>query len=60
MISKHTPEQLPAGVLRNRADKFYPALEMLMLGFMVSHMLRGGLEIGIAFLRLMRELQAIP
>jgi len=58
MVAKHTPEQLPTGVLRNRADKFHPTLEVFMLSFMVSHMLRGGLE--IAFLWLMRELQVIP
>jgi len=55
MVAKHTPEQLPAGVLRNRADKFHPTLKMFMLGFMVGHMLCGGLE--IASLRLMRKLQ---
>lgn len=45
MVAKHTPEQLPAGVLRNRADKFDPALEVFVLGFMFGHMLRSGLEI---------------
>jgi len=45
MVAKHTPEQLPTGIFGNRADKFYPTLEVLMLGFIVGHMLCGGLEI---------------
>ena len=47
MVAKHTPEQLPTGIFGNRADKLYPTLEVLMLGFIVSHMLRSGLEIAI-------------
>ena len=47
MVAKHTPEQLPTGIFGNRADKFYATLEVLMLGFIVGHMLRGGLEMAI-------------